>query len=75
MSETIEVNPTRSPSFTALPDCPQCRAQLAIMRIIPGKSSEYWTLRCTRCGGIHLDIVKPRPRMTRFRYRRRRSWR
>jgi hypothetical protein len=75
MSETIEVEPTRSPTFTALPDCPQCRAQLAIMRIIPGKSSEYWTLRCTGCGGIHLDIVNPRPRMSKFRYRRRRSWR
>ena len=19
---------------------------------------EYWTMRCTRCGGIHLDIVE-----------------
>jgi hypothetical protein len=29
------------------------------MRVIAGKApTEYWTLRCTRCGGIHLDIVK-----------------
>jgi len=28
--------------------------------VFGGKAqSEYWTLRCTRCGGIHLDIVKP----------------
>jgi uncharacterized Zn finger protein len=31
------------------------------MRVIGGKAqTEYWTLRCTRCGGIHLDIVKLR---------------
>lgn len=40
--------------------CPECRGNLAVMRVISGKAqSEYWTLRCTRCGGIHLDIVKP----------------
>jgi uncharacterized Zn finger protein len=43
-----------------LSNCPQCDAELVVLRIIPGRSSEYWTLRCTRCGGIHLDIVKPR---------------
>jgi uncharacterized Zn finger protein len=41
-------------------NCPQCDADLVILRVIPGKSgSEYWTLRCIGCGGIHLDIVKP----------------
>jgi uncharacterized Zn finger protein len=40
-------------------DCPDCRAELAVMRIIGGRGgSEYWTLRCVGCGGIHLDIVK-----------------
>jgi uncharacterized Zn finger protein len=40
-------------------NCPQCSASLAVLRIIPGKAgAEYWTMRCTRCGGIHLDIVK-----------------
>ncbi|XIA66677.1 hypothetical protein ACFIOY_12455 [Bradyrhizobium sp. TZ2] len=30
-----------------------------MLRIIPGRAgAEYWTMRCTRCGGIHLDIVK-----------------
>jgi hypothetical protein len=41
-------------------NCPECRGNLAVMRVFGGKAqSEYWTLRCTRCGGIHLDIVKP----------------
>jgi hypothetical protein len=32
---------------------------LTVLRIIGGRAgSEYWTLRCTRCGGIHLDIIK-----------------
>ena len=40
-------------------DCPQCSASLVVLRIIPGKAgAEYWTMRCTKCGGIHLDIVK-----------------
>ncbi len=40
--------------------CPECRGSLAVMRVFSGKAqTEYWTLRCTRCGGIHLDIVKP----------------
>jgi len=40
-------------------NCPQCSASLVVLRIISGKAgAEYWTMRCTRCGGIHLDIVK-----------------
>ena len=38
--------------------CPQCSASLVLLRIIPGRNAEYWTMRCVRCGGIHLDIVK-----------------
>ena len=39
--------------------CPDCRGSLAVVRVIGGKAqSEYWTLRCTRCGGIHLDIIR-----------------
>ena len=42
-------------------DCPECHGGLSVMRVIPGREgSEYWTMRCTRCGGIHLDIVNPR---------------
>jgi uncharacterized Zn finger protein len=49
-----------SPSATVLSSCPQCEADLAVLRVIPGKSgSEYWTMRCIRCGGIHLNIVRP----------------
>ncbi|WP_235983794.1 hypothetical protein [Bradyrhizobium australiense] len=41
--------------------CPDCSAALAVLRIIPGRAdTEYWTMRCTRCGGIHL-IVKSAP--------------
>jgi hypothetical protein len=29
-----------------------------VLRIIPGRNAEYWTMRCTKCGGIHLNIVK-----------------
>jgi hypothetical protein len=33
-----------------------------VLRIINGRAgAEYWTMRCTRCGGIHLDIVSPTP--------------
>ena len=40
-------------------NCPQCSASLVVLRIIPGRAgAEYWTMRCTKCGGIHLDIVK-----------------
>jgi uncharacterized Zn finger protein len=40
-------------------NCPQCDGQLKVLRVIGGRAgSEYWTMRCTRCGGIHLDIIK-----------------
>ena len=47
-------------------NCPQCDAELAVLSIIAGRGgAEYWTMRCTNCGGIHLDIVQsaapPRP--------------
>ena len=43
-----------------LSNCPDCSASLSVLRIIPGRAgAEYWTMRCTRCGGIHLDIVNP----------------
>jgi uncharacterized Zn finger protein len=58
MLET-KAEPTQPPSAPVLSGCPQCDAPLAILRVIAGRAgSEYWTLRCTRCGGIHLDIVK-----------------
>jgi uncharacterized Zn finger protein len=40
-------------------ECPECSAALVVLRIIPGRAgAEYWTMRCTKCGGIHLDILK-----------------
>ena len=54
-----EPEPTLQPSRAVMSHCPQCSADLAVLRIIPGRAgAEYWTMRCTRCGGIHLDIVQ-----------------
>lgn len=54
--------PEPDPASQAKSHCPDCSAQLAVLSIIPGRGgAEYWTLRCTNCGGIHLDIVKGAP--------------
>jgi hypothetical protein len=56
---TPSSKPAQPPSTQVMSNCPQCSASLAVLRIIPGKAgAEYWTMRCTKCGGIHLDIVK-----------------
>jgi hypothetical protein len=34
------------------------------MRVIGGRQAEYWTMRCIRCGGIHLNIVEGLPHPT-----------
>jgi uncharacterized Zn finger protein len=48
-----------TPSGTVRSNCPECDADLKVLRIIAGRAgSEYWTMRCTKCGGIHLDIIK-----------------
>ena len=57
-----DINLAESRSSSVLSNCPQCAADLVVLRVIGGKAgSEYWTMRCTRCGGIHLDIVKTAP--------------
>lgn len=59
-----DVKPAPLSAVPVLSNCPQCTADLVVLRIIPGRAgSEYWTMRCTKCGGIHLDIVKPRARV------------
>ncbi|MDA9525345.1 hypothetical protein XI06_34820 [Bradyrhizobium sp. CCBAU 11434] len=41
--------------------CPECDGDLTVLRVIGGRAGcEYWTMRCTDCGGIHLDILEPR---------------
>jgi Zn finger protein HypA/HybF involved in hydrogenase expression len=56
---TPSSKPAQPSSTQVMSNCPQCSASLAVLRIIPGKAgAEYWTMRCTKCGGIHLDIVK-----------------
>ena len=53
-----EVRQARAPVRSK---CPDCSGRLTVLRIIRGRaSSEYWTMRCVGCGGIHLDIVNPR---------------
>ena len=53
------------PTTTIRSECPECKGRLAVLRVIGGrKASEYWPLRCTGCGAIHLDIVKSASAMT-----------
>lgn len=57
----IEIEPA-APANPVLSACPGCSAGLVVLKIIPGRvgrgGCEYWTMRCTRCGGIHLNIVE-----------------
>jgi hypothetical protein len=46
------------PAPPLLDNCPECDAELAVLRVIPGRAAEYWAMRCTGCGGIHLNIVE-----------------
>jgi uncharacterized Zn finger protein len=60
MSVHSEPQPAAPTPAQVSSNCPHCDAELAILSVIAGKAgSEYWTMRCTECGGIHLDIVKP----------------
>ena len=61
------VPPRPAHATTARSHCPDCNGALSVLRVIPGGTklesssdvrSEYWTMRCTKCGGIHLDILK-----------------
>jgi uncharacterized Zn finger protein len=45
-------------------DCPQCGGDLAVMRVIGGRRAEYWTMRCVRCGVLHLNIIDSPPHPT-----------
>jgi uncharacterized Zn finger protein len=57
-----ETEQTSSHAGPVLSNCPQCAAGLAVLRVFAGRAGcEYWTMRCTRCGGIHLDIVQASP--------------
>ena len=57
----IDFNAAREARSPVRSKCPDCSGRLTVLQIIAGRaSSEYWTMRCTSCGGIHLDIVNPR---------------
>jgi len=50
----------RSYTRSVLAECPECTGELTVLRVIGGRAgNEYWTMRCTACGGIHLDILRP----------------
>ncbi|WP_038971133.1 hypothetical protein [Bradyrhizobium genomosp. III] len=59
----IEIEDAPRPRIYArnvLSNCPECDGDLTVLRVIGGRAGrEYWTMRCTDCGGIHLDILKP----------------
>jgi uncharacterized Zn finger protein len=47
-----------SSSVAVRSTCPDCDGGLRVLRVIGGREgAEYWTMRCVKCGGIHLDIV------------------
>ena len=55
----VDLNTAREARASVRSTCPDCSGRLTVLRIIPGRAgAEYWTMRCTHCGGIHLDIVK-----------------
>jgi uncharacterized Zn finger protein len=55
----IDFNEVRQARAPVRSKCPDCTGRLTVLRIIPGRArTEYWTMRCVRCGGIHLDVVK-----------------
>jgi uncharacterized Zn finger protein len=60
----FETRERPKPSGTVRNDCPECGGHLAVMRVIGGRQAEYWTMRCVRCGGIHLNIIDGPPPQT-----------
>ncbi|UVO27848.1 hypothetical protein [Bradyrhizobium arachidis] len=59
--EFEEAQPVARPlARSVLAGCPDCTGELTVLRVIGGRAGcEYWTMRCTACGGIHLDILEP----------------
>lgn len=56
----LELVQASRPAPAVRSECPECQGELAILRVFGGRAgAEYWTQRCTDCGGIHLDIVQP----------------
>jgi len=56
---SLEVVPTTSTQL--LSACPECSGGMALLKIIPAAqaaAAAILDMRCTRCGGIHLDIVE-----------------
>jgi uncharacterized Zn finger protein len=60
-SEIEDAQPPARPLVrSVLSKCPECDGDLTVIRVIGGRAGcEYWTMRCTDCGSIHLDILEP----------------
>jgi hypothetical protein len=60
----IDIEDATRPRIYARPvlsKCGECDGDLTVLRVIGGRDGcEYWTMRCTNCGGIHLDILELR---------------
>jgi len=70
MLQLVPKTPTHS--TTVRSHCPDCNGDLAVLSVIAGRAkaksrSEYWAMRCTDCGGVHLDILKASPLSHPFR--------
>jgi RNase P subunit RPR2 len=64
MLQILPKTPTHSTAVRS--HCPDCNGALVVLRVIAGRaraqsSSEYWAMRCSSCGGIHLDILNAPP--------------
>jgi len=58
----IEIDDVRPRLYnrSVLATCPECGGDLTVLRVFGGRAGcEYWTMRCTDCGSIHLDILQP----------------
>lgn len=57
--ETEDAPRSRIYARNVLSKCPECDGDLTVLRVIGGRAGcEYWTMRCTGCGSIHLDILE-----------------
>jgi uncharacterized Zn finger protein len=57
--ETEDAPRPRIYARNVMSHCPDCDGDLRVLRVIGGRAGcEYWTMRCTACGSIHLDILE-----------------
>lgn len=58
-------------SRNVMANCPECDGELDVLKVIGGRGGcEYWAMRCTECGDVHLDILETRRPAPRDEYPR-----